>query len=50
MWKTWMIHISKLAPTRVTNISDIVKEWENVDFIVIEVNKEKWRIWLKRKF
>ncbi len=48
--KSWMIHISKLAPTRVVNISDIVKEWSIVEFEVIEINKEKWRISLKRKF
>lgn len=48
--KSWMIHISKLASTRVQNITDIVKEWEQVEFEVIEVNKEKWRIGLKRKF
>lgn len=48
--KSWMIHISKLAATRVVNVADIVKEWEEVEFEVIEVNKEKWRIGLKRKF
>lgn len=48
--KSWMIHISKLAATRVVNVADIVKEWESVEFEVIEVNKEKWRIGLKRKF
>lgn len=49
-WKSWMIHISKLAATRVANVTDIVKEWEDVEFEVIEVNLEKWRIGLKRKF
>ncbi len=48
--KSGMIHISKLAPTKVVNVADIVKEWENVEFEVIEVNKEKGRIGLKRKF
>lgn len=48
--KSWMIHISKLAATRVANVWDIVKEWSEVEFEVIEVNKEKGRIWLKRKF
>ncbi len=48
--KSWMIHISKLAATRVMNVADIVKEWEEVEFEVIEVNLEKWRIGLKRKF
>jgi predicted RNA-binding protein with RPS1 domain len=45
-----MIHISKLAATRVINVTDIVKEGEKVEFEVIEVNKEKGRIGLKRKF
>lgn len=49
-WKSWMIHISKLASTRVSNVSDVVKEWDEVEFEVIEVNKEKWRIGLKKKF
>lgn len=48
--KSGMIHISKLAATRVVNVTDIVKEWEEVEFEVIEVNKEKGRIGLKRKF
>lgn len=48
--KSGMIHISKLAATRVMNVTDIVKEWEDVEFEVIEVNQEKGRIGLKRKF
>ncbi|MDD5769337.1 MAG: polyribonucleotide nucleotidyltransferase [Candidatus Gracilibacteria bacterium] len=48
--KSGMIHISKLAATRVINVTDIVKEGEQVEFEVIEVNKEKGRIGLKRKF
>jgi len=48
--KTWMIHISKLAYQRVNKVEDIVKLWEDVEFEVIEVNKEKWKISLKRKF
>lgn len=48
--KSGMIHISKLAATRVANVTDIVKEWDKVEFEVIEVNKEKGRIGLKRKF
>lgn len=48
--KSGMIHISKLAATRVANVADIVKEGEEVEFEVIEVNKEKGRIGLKRKF
>lgn len=48
-WKIWMIHISKLTTNKIKNITDIVKEWEDIEFEVIEVNKEKWRIGLKRK-
>jgi polyribonucleotide nucleotidyltransferase len=48
--KSGMIHISKLAATRVLKVDDIVKAWEEVEFEVIEVNKEKGRIGLKRKF
>ncbi|MDP5039022.1 MAG: S1 RNA-binding domain-containing protein, partial [Candidatus Gracilibacteria bacterium] len=48
--KSGMIHISKLAPTRVANVTDIVKEGEEVEFEVIEVNLEKGRIGLKKKF
>lgn len=48
--KSGMIHISKLAPTRVLKVDDVVKVWDRVEFEVIEVNKEKWRIGLKRKF
>ena len=48
--KSWMIHISKLAAERVTNVADIVKEWEDVEFEVIQVDIAKWRIGLKRKF
>ena len=48
-WKSGMIHISKLSPLRVEKVEDIVKLWDKVDFEVIEVNKEKGRIGLKRK-
>lgn len=48
--KSGMIHISKLASTRVANVTDIVKEWEEVEFEVIQVDLAKWRIGLKRKF
>lgn len=48
--KSGMIHISKLAATRVVNVIDVVKEWEQVEFEVIAVDKEKGRIGLKRKF
>ncbi len=49
-WKSWMIHISKLAKERVTKVEDIVKEWEDVEFEVIQVDIAKGRIGLKRKF
>ena len=49
-WKSWMIHISKLAAERVTKVEDIVKEWEDVEFEVIQVDIAKGRIGLKRKF
>lgn len=48
--KSGMIHISKLAPTRVVKVEDIVKVWDEVEFEVIEVNIEKGRIGLKKKF
>lgn len=48
--KSGMIHISKLAPTRVVKVEDIVKVWDEVEFEVIEVNLEKGRIGLKKKF
>ncbi|MDD5213117.1 MAG: polyribonucleotide nucleotidyltransferase [Candidatus Gracilibacteria bacterium] len=48
--KSGMIHISKLAPTRVVNVIDVVKEGEKVEFEVIAVDKEKGRIGLKKKF
>ncbi len=47
---TGMIHISKLAAERVNNIEDIVKEWEDVEFEIIQVDLAKGRIGLKRKF
>lgn len=48
--KSGMIHISKLAPTRVVNVWDVVKEGDKVEFEVIAVDKEKGRIGLKKKF
>jgi polyribonucleotide nucleotidyltransferase len=49
-WKnSWMIHISKLSPARVTNIEDIVKVWDLVEFEIIQVDLAKWRVWLQRK-
>ena len=43
-----MIHISKLAETRVTNVEDVVKVWDRVDIEVIQVDLAKWRIGLKK--
>lgn len=49
-WNTGMIHISKLAAERVANVEDIVKEWDMVEFEIIQVDLAKGRIGLKRKF
>lgn len=46
--KSGMIHISKLALQRVMNVEDIVKVGDSVEVEVIEINKEKGRIGLKR--
>lgn len=48
-WKSWMIHISKLSYKRVENVEDILKSWEEVSFEIIQVDLDKWRIWLKRE-
>ena len=45
-----MIHISKLSDCRVNKVEDIVKMWDEVEFSIIQVDKEKGRIGLKRKF
>lgn len=45
---SWMIHISKLSPARVTKVEDIVKIWDRVDFTVIQVDIAKWRVALQR--
>lgn len=45
--KTGMIHISKLAPTRVATVEEIVKVWDKVEIEVLTVDREKWRIGLK---
>ena len=47
-WKSGMIHISKLADTRVANVEDVVKVWDVVDVEVIQVDLAKWRIGLKK--
>jgi polyribonucleotide nucleotidyltransferase len=43
-----MIHISKLSAERVTNVEDIVKADDMVDFEIIQVDLAKGRIGLKR--
>jgi polyribonucleotide nucleotidyltransferase len=47
-WKSWMIHISKLSPLRAMKVEDYVKEWEQVEFEIIQVDIAKWRIGLAR--
>lgn len=49
-WKTWMIHISKLAKERIAKIEDVVKLWDQVKFEILQVDLEKWKIWLKRLY
>lgn len=46
--KSGMVHISKLALQRVMNVEDIVKVGDAIEIEVIEINKEKGRIGLKR--
>ena len=46
--KTGMIHISKLSPLRAMNVEDYVKEWEEVEFEIIQVDIAKGRIGLAR--
>ncbi|MDD3646442.1 MAG: polyribonucleotide nucleotidyltransferase [Candidatus Gracilibacteria bacterium] len=48
--KSGMIHISKLAAERVSKVEDIVKVGDEVEFEIIQVDLEKGRIGLKRKF
>jgi polyribonucleotide nucleotidyltransferase len=43
-----MIHISKLSKERVTNVEDIVKAGDMVDFEIIQVDLAKGRVGLKR--
>jgi ribosomal protein S1 len=42
-----MIHISKLAPTRIATVEEIVAVWNKVEIEVLTVDKEKGRIGLK---
>lgn len=46
--KSGMIHISKLSKERVAKVEDIVNMWDKVEFEIIQVDLDKWRIWLKR--
>ncbi len=46
--KSWMIHISKIAKERVTNIWDYLKVWDNVEYKVITADKDSGKIWLER--
>jgi len=43
-----MIHISKLSKERVTNVEDVVKQDDMVDFEIIQVDLVKGRVGLKR--
>lgn len=47
-WKSWMIHISKIAKERVTVIEDFIKVWDKVEVKVITVDKAANRIWLAK--
>ncbi len=47
--KSWMIHISKLTYKRIEKVEDVVKVWDIVNFEIVEINLEKWRIGLKRE-
>lgn len=49
-WKSGMIHISKLAATRVIKVDDVVSVWQEVEFEIIQVDLDKWRIGLKMKY
>lgn len=43
-----MVHISKLSPLRANKVEDFVNIWDMVDFEIIQVDLDKWRIWLQR--
>jgi polyribonucleotide nucleotidyltransferase len=47
--KDGMIHISELAPFRVAQVEDVIKEGEEVKVKILEVDKERGRIRLSRK-
>lgn len=46
--KSGMIHISKIAKERVTNIEDFLKMGDVVQVKIIAVDKEKGRVGLER--
>lgn len=46
--KSGMIHISKIARERVTNIEDFIKTGESVKVRILSVDKEKGRVGLER--
>lgn len=48
-WKSWMIHISKLTYKRVNKVEDILNLWDEVDYEIIQIDTERWKIWLKRE-
>jgi polyribonucleotide nucleotidyltransferase len=48
--KTWMIHISKLTFKKVNRVEDILKIWDEVRFEIIQIDNERWKIWLKREW
>ena len=48
-WKSWMIHISKLSYKRIEKVEDVLNMWDEVKFEIIQVDLDKWRIWLKRE-
>jgi polyribonucleotide nucleotidyltransferase len=47
-WKSWMIHISRIAKERVNNIWDYLKVWDLVEYNVISVDAVAWKVWLER--
>ncbi|EKE27530.1 MAG: hypothetical protein ACD_3C00196G0023 [uncultured bacterium (gcode 4)] len=46
--KSWMIHISKIAKERVTNIGDYLKVWDMVEYKVISVDTVAGKVGLER--
>ncbi len=48
-WKSWMIHVSKLSYKRIEKVEEVLNLWDDVDFEIIQVDLDKWRVWLKRE-